>query len=114
VIALMAMLASDVSPATASPIAQPPVLLSGAPTDADYPAAAKARGASGLTRILVTIDTEGRGRSCRIVGASGHDDLDAAACTCALTKMRFRPAVDRDGHAVGANAVLPIRWMLGE
>ncbi|HJT40451.1 MAG TPA: TonB family protein, partial [Sphingobium sp.] len=47
----------------------------------DYPASAIANHAEGVSKIKVTVETNGLASHCEIVKSSGFDDLDQAACT---------------------------------
>lgn len=59
-------------------------------------------------RLLVGLD--GRVRDCRITGSSGIPALDAATCSSATRRLRWRPAIDRTGRPVEAWAPGGYTW----
>ena len=102
-----ALLAAMADPAV---VAVPAKLVSGTITSADYPPNALARGSRGTTKARLTVTAEGRATDCSIYQSSGDAELDALVCPLALTRMRFSPALDRDGNPVPMPAILPVRW----
>lgn len=109
-ILLFAALAAAEIPA--NPPVIPAKLISGTITNADYPPAALARGAEGLTKAYLVISAEGRATDCRLWQSSGHADLDAVVCPLAMGRMRFSPAFDNEGKPRPMNAILPVRWIV--
>lgn len=105
---------APVSLATPDPVAVPAQLLSGGPNSRDYPHAALAAGAQGVTHARILVGQDGRAQSCDIVGSAGHPALDQQTCRLALYRMKFRPAADKDGLPRPQSVILPIRWALGE
>ena len=98
--------------AQAEPVmANPPRLVSGAVDSGDYPVAALAEDAQGVSRIEIRIQTDGTASSCRIAQSSGHELLDAKACAVTLERTRFAPATDQDGQPMATTVILPIRWV---
>lgn len=87
-------------------------LVSGTITNADYPPSALRRGAEGVTRVRLTITSEGNATNCSVVQSSGHRDLDRIVCPLATGRMRFNPALDREGKPRQMNGIMPVRWML--
>lgn len=81
--------------------AQRPALASRALTQRDYSGASRRAWPSGR-RVLVSFDVQlnGRATGCRIVQSSGVASIDAETCRLVTTKLRFRPARDRDGRPV--------------
>jgi protein TonB len=112
VIVLLVALATADAP-TDRP-AVPARVISGTITELDYPPAAFARGAEGLTKVWMVITTDGRATDCRLFQSSGHADLDAIVCPLATGRMRFSPALDGEGKPRPMNAIMPVRWMLGD
>jgi periplasmic protein TonB len=110
VIALLAALAAAGTPP--DPPAIPARVISGTITELDYPPAALARGAEGLTKVWMVITADGRATDCRLFQSSGHADLDSIVCPLATRRMRFSPALDGKGKPRPMNAVMPVRWMV--
>ena len=110
-ILLLAALAATETPADQPAI--PARVISGTIMELDYPPAALARGAEGLTKVWIVITTDGRATNCRLFQSSGHADLDAVVCPLATGRMRFSPALDGEGKPRPMNAIMPVRWMVG-
>ncbi len=106
--------AASPSPTTPNPVAVPARLISGGPESRDYPKAALAEGAQGVTHARILVGQHGRALSCDIVASAGHAALDEQTCRLALDRMTFRPAQDKDGRPRPQSVILPIRWTLGE
>jgi TonB family protein len=60
-------------------------------TDDDCPNTSVVRGAEGLLRVRVQVNSEGRAEECSILRSSGDVDLDAATCTNLIRCARFKP-----------------------
>ncbi len=105
--------AAPVYPPTPDPVVVPPQLLSGGPDYRDYPKAALAAGAQGITHARILVGEDGRALSCDIVESAGHPALDQQTCRFALYRMKFRPAQDKEGTPHRQSVILPIRWALG-
>lgn len=75
-----------------------------------YPKEALAKGVYGRVVALLSIDTKGAVSACRVLSSAGQL-LNAGTCAQA-TKIRFKPARDRDGNALPSTYVLPVRWLL--
>ena len=80
-------------------------LLAAAPTtpipwyiDEDYPFRAFERKWEGATIFDVTVDPRGRPVGCNVDVSSGHELLDEKACSVALKRARFQPALDAKGN----------------
>lgn len=96
------------------PPASPPTparLRSGSISNADYPSSAIRSGASGTTRITVSVDANGRATGCTVSGSSGNSSLDSTACSLAQRRFRFTPAT-RDGQNVAGSYTQSVRWVL--
>jgi TonB family protein len=80
-------------------------------TEADYPAEARAEGASGLVVFQLEVNAEGRVAACAITRSSGSAVLDATTCRIMISRARFAPATDAAGHAIPDVMRAGIRWM---
>jgi protein TonB len=89
----------------------PARLRSGSVSNADYPSSAIRSGASGTTRITLSVDASGRATGCTVSGSSGNSSLDSTACSLAQRRFRFTPAT-RDGQNVAGSYSQSIRWVL--
>ncbi|WP_380873523.1 energy transducer TonB [Sphingomonas sp. DBB INV C78] len=78
-------------------------------TTFDYPKELFAARASGFTEVLLEIGEKGRVTGCRVIGTSGHDRLDMAACNALSARARFSPATFR-GAPVPAIDFRRVRW----
>ena len=110
---LLLMTASQgetVGPASATPI-EPLYRLV---TDADYPAAALARGAQGTVRFHLIVDEGGVPQRCEIAESSGDADLDRVTCEIMRTRARFNPARDSGGRPVGDSIASSLTWRIRE
>ena len=105
---------APLSPTTTNPIAVSARLISGGPDSRDYPQAALAAGAQGVTQARILVGQDGRALSCDVIASSGHPSLDQKTCQLALYRMKFRPARDTDGLPRPQSLILPIRWALGD
>ncbi len=81
-------------------------------TTNDYPRRALREGAEGVTRVSLSIGTNGRVSDCRVSGSSGNSELDAAACKNVKRRARFRPATDGDGNETTGSYSTSIRWQM--
>lgn len=81
--------------------AERPALVSRSLTQRDYSSSARRNWPSGK-RVLVSFEVElnGRASGCRVVQSSGVAAIDAETCRLVTTKLRFRPAKDREGKPV--------------
>lgn len=81
-------------------------------TDDDYPRAALAAGAEGVTAVVLDIDAFGRIDRCAVAAGSGSRPLDDAACSVMAARGRFRPATDAMGDAVPGVYHHRVAWRL--
>ena len=81
---------------------------------ADYPAVAKAAGASGLVEFTVSLNDTGAVTGCTIRQSSGNADLDAATCELMRTRGRFAPARNAAGKPVAGTWSKRVNWVLPE
>ena len=65
----------------------------------DYPIKAFEREWQGVTSFAVIVGPDGRAVDCKVVKSSGYEMLDRPACSVAVKRARFRPAVGADGRA---------------
>lgn len=77
----------------------------------DYPAEALRLHQEGTTQVSLQIDAKGKVADCRLLESSGSASLDEATCRM-LTKLRFKPARDGEGHAVVGEFVRKMSWKL--
>ncbi|WP_375393600.1 energy transducer TonB [uncultured Sphingomonas sp.] len=70
---------------------------------------ASAAGTSATTMEL-DIDEAGRVTDCRVVEPSGTPQLDAKACSIAIEKARYKPAIGPDGKAKRTSTRLKVAW----
>jgi protein TonB len=73
-----------------------------------YPPAARRARAQGTVFLRVIIGTDGRPRDVRVERSSGHELLDAAACS-AVQKWLFRPYRE-NGIARAASVIVPLKF----
>lgn len=81
-------------------------------TTDDYPTAALRQDIQGSVMISVTIDSEGRVRSCLVTQSSGSKLLDDATCRLYTARARFTPARDADGNPTSAQRTDRYRWQI--
>lgn len=79
----------------------------------DYPTAALRAGASGRSRVRVTVDESGRPADCVVMESSGHAALDSTTCSVLMRRAQFEPALDVDGKPMKAVAVANVYWVVG-
>ena len=81
----------------------------------DFPAAAARAGATGVSRIKLTVDANGKVQTAEVVGSSGptreHRLLDNAAKT-AFSSCHVYPGIDETGKPVGTTTVAEYVWKL--
>ena len=97
--------------ATVNLTPMPPRLRAGTISNADYPPAARAQRAEGVTRMALHIGSDGRERDCGIERTSGHSELDSVSCRLAQQRFRFQPAT-RNGEPVASTYRMSVRWRL--
>lgn len=81
--------------------AERPKLVSRSLTQRDYSRESRRNWPSGR-RVLVSFEVQldGRATGCQIVQSSGLPAIDAETCRLVTTRLRFRPARDRNGTPV--------------
>ena len=78
----------------------------------DYPIAALRNEETGTVSFAVTVDRQGRARTCTITASSGSASLDSTTCAIIQRRARFSPARDAAGRPVEDSAHGKIRWEL--
>jgi protein TonB len=75
-----------------------PALVSRGLTARDYPGSLRRQWPSG-GRVLVIFDVQvnGRATGCKVHTSSGNPAIDQVTCSLVETRLRFRPAIDRQG-----------------
>lgn len=76
----------------------------------DYPAQLKGTGSTGIVRVMLGLDTQGRVTSCNILRSSGSSVLDASTCNLIHRRARFEPAKDQAGNPVNGYIPESVDW----
>lgn len=76
----------------------------------DYPDSARELGEQGTVRFALDVGAHGRPTSCRITGSSGSQALDSATCRIMVSRARFAPAIDAQGHPMPDTFRSSITW----
>jgi protein TonB len=76
----------------------------------DYPAAARAQGLTGTTRVALDVAPTGRVAACTVLASSGTAILDSATCRLLATRARFTPARDSNGAPAAASVEASLTW----
>jgi protein TonB len=77
-----------------------------------YPEEARRQSLEGAVQLLVEVRADGRVRAVRILRDPGGG-LGAAAAA-QVRRMRFRPALNRQGRPVDARLVYTVRYVLDD
>jgi TonB family protein len=112
---MLTALVSVLMAAQGSAVARNPEPISSLPSlfaVSDYPAEALAKGAQGITDFKLQVNADGRVEKCDIERSSGNAALDEATCRVITKRSRFRPAIDRTGHAASGTYTGMIHWRL--
>ena len=78
----------------------------------DYPTMALAGGAQGISRLLLTIDVDGRVSSCVPYGSTGNAEIDRASCAKFKQRGRYAPAKDKTNHPIVSYQETAIHWLI--
>lgn len=101
---------SSAEPAT--PYHPPLLLNSGEVFDKDsFPPAPRSRGSQGVTRVRLSVSSDGTLENCAVTGSSGDGELDQQACNLLSAKGKFEAATEA-GQRVADEVEIPIRWQL--
>ena len=76
-----------------------------------YPTTALRAGQSGIVRIVLLIDEQGRVADCTVTETSGFASLDAQTCAVLKEKARFEHARNGEGQAVKDSVTTRVRWI---
>jgi len=96
---------------SAAPVTPPkPIIRPGQSIFPDaYPAEAQRLQQEGKATVLLSVDAKGKVVGCAIKQSSGSKSLDEASCA-AGRRIRFSPALDREGKPVAGEAPFPFNW----
>ena len=102
-----------------APAAPPPSASSAAPPKKscrpEYPAAALAAHAEGVTVIGLTVEASGAIKKVEVLQSAGptpaHQLLDQAAAD-ALSTCPFKPGIDEHGHPTGTTVKISYYWKM--
>ena len=97
-------------PVSAKPRNDPGAWLS----DRDYRSAWARRELTGVAKFQLDIAATGKVTGCRIIGSTGHPELDEATCSLVQRRARFEPARGSNGEPVAGKFVSSVRWQLPE
>lgn len=81
-------------------------------TTGDYPARDLREGNQGTTRFRAIVGTNGRVQACEVLGSSGYESLDNAACANVTRRARFSAATDESGAKVVGSYVGSVVWRI--
>ncbi len=76
----------------------------------DYPPAALADGQEGPVQVRLDVDTQGRVKTCTVLGSSGFPALDDGTCEILSRKARFKPRLDENGRPVEGSYIRAVNW----
>jgi len=71
----------------------------------------KRAGEQGTTQMQVAISTAGVITDCNVIGTSGSQRLDAAACSYVQTHWRWQPPL-KDGRPASTTTKISVIWNL--
>lgn len=97
-------------PVSAKPRNDPGAWLS----DRDYRASWTRRELTGVARFRLDIAATGKVTGCRILGSTGHSELDDATCALVQKRAKFEPARGPNGEPVAGSYISSVRWQLPE
>lgn len=79
----------------------------------DYPAEAQRKGEEGTVQVDLTVGSEGRVSTCKVIRSSGSPILDSATCRILQHRARFTLARDANGNSISdVVRTPPIVWRL--
>ena len=79
----------------------------------DYPTAALMNGETGHVKVAVLLNEQGKVADCSVIETSGVAALDAQTCAAIRTRVRFTPAIGKDGKPTKDGFIQTIVWKLG-
>ena len=83
-------------------------------SNADYRPSWTRRELTGLARFRLEIAANGKVADCRVVGSTGHSELDAATCSLITRRAKFEPARGVNGEPVTGSYTGSVLWELPE
>lgn len=95
-------------PVSAKPRNDPGAWLS----DRDYRSSWARRDLTGVAKFRLDISAQGKVSGCRIIGSTGHAELDEATCALVGKRARFEPARGTSGEPVAGNYTGSVMWQL--
>ncbi|MCA0976935.1 energy transducer TonB [Qipengyuania flava] len=81
-------------------------------TDRDYKSSWARRELTGDAKFQLDISRTGAVTGCRILGSTGHSELDQATCSLVTQRAKFEPARGSNGEPVAGKFVSSVRWQL--
>jgi TonB family protein len=78
----------------------------------DYPVQALRNNEQGASGVRYRVGTDGSAQDCQVVESSGSLTLDQTTCAIIMRRVRFSPALDREGKPVSSLTFSRIRWVL--
>jgi TonB family protein len=98
-----------IDPAESDLVAEPPKARPSTwLADDDYPTAAK--GAQGKVTAVFTVGLDGLVSDCRVVISSGTAVLDTSACRIIVDRMRYTPAIGKDGKPMATHKTMSFNF----
>lgn len=91
--------------------ARPVRWLSGHLGPEDYPRRAFNAGISGTVYLRFVVGTNGRVTDCAVTRSSGNAELDETSCRLIKRRLRYRPAIDRQGRPIPSTIVGKQEWV---
>jgi hypothetical protein len=76
----------------------------------DFPRTRETANHHGMAVMSYTIGTSGAVDSCSVVQIDGMLSFGEAACHALMSRARFRPAHDSQGHPLQAGRIQRVRW----
>lgn len=86
------------------------MLINGRLTNRDYRTIAGPDVPSGSAMYVLLVNTDGRVERCRPAASSGSTRIDQSLCAILTQRLRFRPAMERDGRLLYQDVNYVARW----
>lgn len=86
------------------------MLINGRLTNRDYRTIAGPDVPSGSAMYVLLVNTDGRVERCRPAASSGSARIDQSLCAILTQRLRFRPAMERDGRPLYQDVSYVARW----
>lgn len=81
-------------------------------SDRDYRPSWARQELTGVAKFRLEISAQGKVDGCRIVGSTGHSELDDATCVLVQKRARFEPARGPNGEPVAGSYTGSVLWQL--